>query len=135
MSAAEDFVAEHPRSILITHRRDGGLQASPVRVMLDESGAIVATTRAETAKARNLSRDPRFSLCAISDGWSGPWMTIEGTVSIHRLPDAISRLRAFYERRDGKPPPEAEFLRSMEEESRVILEFSVERHTPVPKRP
>lgn len=133
MSAAEDFVAEHPRSILITHRRDGGVQASPVRVMLDADGVIVATTRAQTAKAKNLSRDPRFTLCAISDGWSGPWMTIEGTASVHRLPDALGRLRAFYEQRDGSLPPEAEFFQTMEKEGRVILAFSVERHTAPPK--
>ncbi len=81
MSAAEDFVAEHPRSILITHRKDGGLQASPVRVMVDAEGVLVATTRAATAKAKNLARDPRFTICSISDGWSGPWMTIEGTAA------------------------------------------------------
>lgn len=131
MSVAEDFVAEHPRSILITYRKDGGLQASPVRVMLDEKGAIVATTRAATAKAKNLSRDPRFTLCAISDGWSGPWMTMEGTASVYPLPGALDRLRAFYQQRDGSIPPDDEFRQTMETEGRVIIEFSVVRHTPV----
>lgn len=133
MSAATDFVAEHPRSILITHRRDGGLQASPVRVMVDKDGVIVATTRAATAKAKNLSRDPRFTLCVISDGWSGPWMTIEGSASVHHLPEALDELRAFYFQRDGALPPDDEFAATMSREGRVILSFAVERSTPPPQ--
>jgi PPOX class probable F420-dependent enzyme len=130
MSATTDFVAEHPRSILITHRRDGGLQASPVRVMVDQDGVIVATTRAATAKAKNLTRDPRFTLCVISDGWSGPWMTIEGTAAVHHLPEALDKLRAFYLGRDGSLPPDDEFNATMEREGRVMLSFAVERTTP-----
>lgn len=133
MSAATDFVAEHPRSILITHRLDGGLQASPVRVLVDADGVIVATTRAATAKAKNLLRDARFTLCVISDGWTGPWMTIEGTASVHRLPEALDALRAFYLQRDGKVAPTDEFNSTMEREGRVMLSFAVERATPPPK--
>lgn len=130
MSAATDFVADHPRSILITHRRDGGLQASPVRVMVDEDGVIVATTRAATAKAKNLMRGARFTLCVISDGWSGPWMTIEGTASVHHLPEALDQLRAFYLQRDGSLPPADDFAATMAREGRVMLNFAVERTTP-----
>ena len=135
MSAATDateFIADHPRSILVTHRRDGGIQASPVRVMVDDEGGIVATTRAKTAKVANLERDPRCSLCVISEGWTGPWMTIEGTASVHRLPEALPRLRDFFSKRDGSLPPEEEFRASMEREGRVILSFTVERSTPLP---
>ena len=132
MSVATDFVAGHARAILITHRKDGGLQASPVRVLIDDDGVIVATTRAATAKVTNLERDSRFSLCVISDGWSGPWMTIEGTAKVHRLPEALDMLRAFYLQRDGSLPPADEFSATMERERRVILSFAVERTTPPP---
>ena len=132
MSDAVTFVAEHPRSILVTRRRDGGLQASPVRVMVDANGALVASTRAPTAKARNLARDARFTLCSISDGWSGPWMTIEGTVEVLRLPEALDRLHDFFAMRDGGIANEEEFRATMEREERVLLEFRVDRWTPLP---
>jgi PPOX class probable F420-dependent enzyme len=133
MSDATEFVADHARAILVTRRRDGGLQASPVRVLVDSSGALVAITRGATAKARNLIRDPRFTLCSISDGWSGPWMTIEGTAQVHVLPGALGRLRDFYAQRDGSVPPDDEFKATMEREGRVLIEFTVERSTPPPE--
>jgi PPOX class probable F420-dependent enzyme len=132
MSDAATFVADHARSVLVTRRRDGGLQASPVRVLVDSSGALVAITRAATAKARNLIRDPRFTLCSISDGWTGPWMTIEGSAEVHELPGALDRLRDFYAQRDGSLPPDDEFRATMEREGRVLIEFTVERSTPPP---
>jgi hypothetical protein len=92
----------------------------------------VAITRKATAKARNLTRDPRFTLCSISDGWSGPWMTIEGTAEVHALPGALARLHDFYAQRDGSVPPDAEFQATMEREGRVLIEFTVERSTPPP---
>jgi PPOX class probable F420-dependent enzyme len=131
MSDAATFVADHNRAILVTRRRDGGLQASPVRVLVDNTGAIVAITRGASAKARNLVRDPRFTLCSISDGWAGPWMTIEGTAEVHVLPGNLARLRDFYAQRDGSTPPDDEFRATMEREGRVLIEFSVERSTPL----
>jgi PPOX class probable F420-dependent enzyme len=132
MSDAATFVADHARAILVTRRRDGGLQASPVRVLVDNGGAIVAITRGASAKARNLVRDPRFTLCSISDGWAGPWMTIEGTAEVHVLPGNLERLRAFYVQRDGSVPSADEFQATMEREGRVLIEFTVERSTPLP---
>lgn len=124
---AEQFVSEHPQSTLITHRRDGGIQASPVRVLVDESGSIVACTRNNTAKARNLARDPRFALCVTSDTWVGPWITVEGTAEFETLPVALDALREFYLKRDGKVAPADEFVSTMEAEERLIIRFHVER--------
>jgi len=132
MSDAATFVADHARAILVTRRRDGGLQASPVRVLVDGGGALVAITRGATAKARNLVRDPRFTLCSISDGWAGSWMTIEGTAEVHALPGALAGLRDFYLQRDGSVPSDEEFQATMAREGRVLIEFTVERSTPLP---
>lgn len=125
--AAEAFVAGHARAILVTHRRDGGVQASPVRVLIDGDGSIVACTRKQTAKVRNLGRDARCALCVVSDEWNGPWMTIEATATVLEMPDALAELRAFYLQRDGSVAPDDEFTAQMESEQRVILRFAVDR--------
>jgi PPOX class probable F420-dependent enzyme len=132
MDDAATYVADHARSVLVTRRRDGGLQASPVRVLLDDEGRITATTRAATAKAKNLARDARFTLCVFNDTWTGGWMTIEGQADIVRLPDALPMLRAFYERRDGKIADAEEFEATMTREGRLMLVFTVTRNTPLP---
>jgi PPOX class probable F420-dependent enzyme len=123
-NAAVDFVRSHARAVLITHRRDGGTQASPIRVRVDESGNIVATTRATTAKARNLTRDPSCTLCVVSDAWHGPWLTIEATAEIVVLPDALEQLHAFYLARDGKVDEPADFEETMRKERRIIIHFT-----------
>ena len=124
---AENFLAAHHQSTLITHRRDGGLQASPVRVLVDRADRIVACSREGTAKAVNLARDPRFALCVTTANWVGPWMTIEGTAELVRLPDALGELYDFYLQRDGSVAPDDEFLAMMENERRLIVRFQVER--------
>ena len=129
---AEAFVADHPRSVMITRRRDDGLQASPVRVLLDGDGQITAVTSAKNAKALNLARDPRVTICVIDTEWSGPWMTIEGRAEIVRLPEALPALAAFYEQRDGIAAPADEFAARMESEQRVLLRITAERATPPP---
>jgi len=59
-------------------------------------------------------------------------MTIEGTAEVLGLPDAFSRLHDFFAKRDGGIASEEEFRATMEREGRVLLEFSVERSTPLP---
>lgn len=134
MSQVTDYVASNPRAILVTRRRDGGLQASPIRVLVDDGGAIVASTRAATAKARNLTRDPRFTLCVITEKWSGAWMTLEGEATVHHMPEALPRLRAFAIQRDGSIPDEDGFAETAQQEGRVLLEFRVERSVTPPAR-
>lgn len=131
MSArAAAFVDGHPWCVLVTHRRDGGMQASPIRAWLDDDGRIVASSREVTAKARNLTRDPRFALCSVSPTWHGDWMTAEGEAEIVRQPEAMPLLRAFYEKRDGSIGSKDEFEARMVEEQRLIVYYNVERCTP-----
>lgn len=121
------FVRKHNRAVLVTHRRDGGLQASPVRVLVNEKGQIVATTRATTAKARNLGRDSRFALCVMNDDWLGKWLTLEGTAELRMLPEALDELRSFFILRDGEVEDEKEFEKKVSDDQRVLIRFSIER--------
>ena len=127
MSGAVAFVSENPQATLVTHRRDGGIQASPVRVLVDSHGTIVACTREATAKAHNLARDPRFALCVTTKEWVGPWITFEGVAELVHLPDAKTALKEFYLKRDGSVVPDAEFFDKMEAESRLLIRFHVNR--------
>jgi PPOX class probable F420-dependent enzyme len=129
MSDAAAFVANHPRAVLVTRRRDGGLQASPIRVQRDAEGRIVASTRTSTAKARNAARDPEVALCVLDSGWSGPWMTIEGTAELVHLPDALPMLAAFYRQRDGEIGDDESFAAKMAGEGRVLLIVHPTRNT------
>jgi PPOX class probable F420-dependent enzyme len=122
-----EALGENNRAVATTHRRDGGLQSSPVRVRATGPAEIAFITRGPAAKARNLARDPRLSLCVVSDSWFGPWLTIEGRAEVVPLPDAMPLLRDFYRWRDGGLPPEEEFVAMVQGEQRVYVRVAVER--------
>ena len=63
----DDFIRSRPRGVLLTRRRDGWPQASPVTVGLADNGDLLVSTYPERAKARNLRRDPRASVVVMSD--------------------------------------------------------------------
>jgi PPOX class probable F420-dependent enzyme len=118
------FIRDHPQAVLVTHRRDGGIQASPIRVLIDSSGEIFATTRAKTAKARNLARVKSCAICVMVEGWSGPWLTIEAEAQITELPEALDSLRELYLARDGRLADPDVFAQLMHDEERIIVRFT-----------
>jgi len=124
--AIKQFAARTTRAILITRRKDGGLQTSPMAVLADDNGDILTATRARNAKTYNLTRDPRATLCLFDDKWPGPWMHIEGEAEISRLPEAMPLLTDYYGRRGQDTTTEA-FRERMTGENRVLLRIKPTR--------
>ncbi len=54
-----DFARPRHHLVLVTHRKDGGPQVSPVTGGVDQDGRIVISTYPERAKATNARRDPQ----------------------------------------------------------------------------
>ena len=83
------FLRPRSRALLLTRRRDGGPQLSPVAAGVDEQGRVVVSTYPSRAKVANARRDPAVSLCFLSDDWDGPWVQVDGTAEVLELPDAM----------------------------------------------
>ena len=126
LQAIRDFAKATTRSVLVTRRKDGGLQSSPMACVADDDGNVLTATRAANAKTRNLVRDPRITMCLFTDQWPGPWMHVEGEVLITRLPDAMPLLQAYYARR-GQDTTTDEFRQRMLHENRVLLRIKPQR--------
>ena len=126
LDALRAFAAQTTRAVLVTRRKDGGLQSSPMAVIADESGDILTATRAKNAKTYNLVRDPRAMLCLFDDKWPGPWLHVEGSVNITRLPEAMPLLADYYGRRGQDTSTDA-FRERMTTENRVLIRIKVER--------
>jgi len=127
---ARDFVRSHHRAVLATHRQDGSPQLSPVVCTVGAGGTIVVSTRETAMKAKNLARDPTVSLCVFSDDFFGPWIQIDGTAEVVRLPDALELLIDYYRSASGEHPDWDEYRTAMERERRVALRIAVERAGP-----
>ena len=127
---ALEFIRANPRGVLATRRRDGGLQMSPVVAAVDPENRVVISTREGAIKTLNLRRDPRATLCAISGRFFGEWHTVEGTVEIVSLPEAMEPLVDYYRRTGGEHPDWTDYRHAMEREHRVLLRITVERSGP-----
>src|SRR3954453_10644675 len=96
------FIRKNPPAVLATYRADGSPQMSPVAADADPDGMVVVSTRETAIKTKNLRRDPRASLCVLSDEWYGSWVLIEGRATIVSLPEAMEGLVEYYRRVAGE---------------------------------
>jgi PPOX class probable F420-dependent enzyme len=127
---AAEFARGHHRAILATTRSDGRPQLSPVSVAVDDDGRILISTRETAVKTKNLARDPRASLCVISDGFFGEWIQADGTAEIIHLPEALELLVDYYRRISGEHPDWADYRAAMHRDRRVIVRLTIARAGP-----
>ncbi|HVM67575.1 MAG TPA: PPOX class F420-dependent oxidoreductase [Acidimicrobiales bacterium] len=130
LTAARDFLRAHHRSVLATTRRDGRPQMSPVVHAVDDEGRLLVSSREPAFKVRNIRRDPRVSVLAISDGFFGEWVQADGTAEIVSLPDAMELLVEYYRRVSGEHPDWDDYRRAMSADRRCMIRVAIERAGP-----
>src|SRR6476661_4128359 len=96
------FLRPRHHMILLTHRRDGGVQGSPVTAGVDAEGRIVVATYPERAKAANVARRPTASVVVLSDDFGGPWVQVDGDAELLTLPDALEPLVEYFRSISGE---------------------------------
>ncbi len=133
LDEARAFMREHHRGILATFRKDGRPQMSAISVGVDDQGRAVISTGEGAHKTRNIRRDPRVSVCVMSeDFWN--WIQIDGTATVVSLPEAMEPLVEYYRTVAGEHPDWDDYRRAMEDQRRVILRIDIERAGPA-RRP
>lgn len=125
-----EFLRPRHHAVLLTHRRDGSPQMSPVTCGLDDDGRVVVSTYPDRAKARNARRDPRVSLCVVSDDWD-PWVQVDGTAEVLDLPESVEPLVEYYRNIAGEHPDWDEYRAAMVAQGKSILRVTIERWGPV----
>jgi PPOX class probable F420-dependent enzyme len=127
---ALEFIRHNGRAVLATRRRDGSPQLSPVLAVVDAQSRVVISTRETAIKTVNLRRNPHASVCVMSERFFGEWHTVDGSVEIVSLPEAMEPLVDYYRRSVGEHPDWDDYRRAMERERRVLLRLTVERSGP-----
>ena len=123
---ARDFIRTNHRAVLATFRQDGSPQLSPVMTDIDADGMPVISSRETAMKTKNLRRDPRASLCVISDGFFGPWVMVDGRAAVVSLPEAMEGLVDYYRRVSGEHPDWDEYRAAMVTDRRLVVRFTPE---------
>ena len=117
--------------VLVTARRDGRPQLSPVTGGVDGDGRIVISSYPERAKVANLRRSPEASVLVLSDEFGGEWVQVDGTAEVIDLPDALDPLVDYYRAISGEHPDWDEYRDAMREQGKVLVRVSVERWGPI----
>ena len=126
-----DFLRVRHRAILMTTRRDGSPQASPVSAGIDDAGRLVVSTYPDRVKATNARRRPAGSAVVLSDDWNGDWVQVWGTFEVVDLPDALELLVEYYRSISGEHPDWEEYRQAMVTQGKSVLRLTIERWGPI----
>ena len=126
-----DFVRPRHHLLLVTTRADGRPQVSPVSGGVDDEGRIVISTYPGRAKTRNAGRDPRVSVCVLSDEWDGPWVQVDGTAQVLHMPEAEDALVDYFRCIAGEHPDWDEYRAAMRVQGKSLIRVTPERWGPI----
>jgi PPOX class probable F420-dependent enzyme len=126
-----DFARGRHHMILLTHRRDGSVQGSPVTAGVDAEGRIVVSTYPERAKAANVARQGSASVIVLSDEFNGPWVQVDGDAELITLPDALEPLVDYFRSISGEHPDWDEYRSAMTAQGKALIRITPTRWGPL----
>ena len=128
-----DFVRPRHRLTLVTFRRDGRPQLSPVTGGVDAEGRIVISTYPQRAKAVNLRRDPRASVLVHSDSWNDAYVQVDGAAELLDMPApaAEDALVEYFRCISGEHPDWDEYRAAMRRQGKTLIRVTVEDWGPI----
>ena len=127
----EDFLRTRHHVLLMTTRRDGSPQASPVTSGVDSAGRLVTSTYPERVKVANARRNPTGSAVVLSNEWNGPWVQVWGTFDVLDLPEALDAFVDYYRSISGEHPDWDEYRAAMLHQGKSLLRLTIERWGPI----
>jgi PPOX class probable F420-dependent enzyme len=126
-----DFLRPRHHMILLTWRRDGSVQGSPVTAGVDDQGRIVVATYPERAKAVNVARRAQASVIVLSEEFNGPWVQVDGDAELITLPDAVEPLVDYFRAISGEHSDWAEYRQAMVDQGKALIRITPTRWGPV----
>ena len=131
LDALLDFVRPRHRFLLSTTRADGRPQLSPVSGGVDADGRIVISSYPGRAKTTNAERDPRVSVCVLSDEWNGPWVQVDGDAEVLHMPEALEGLVDYFRCISGEHPNWDEYREAMRIQDKSLIRITPTRWGPI----
>ncbi len=124
------FLRPRHRAIVMTTKRDGSPQASPVTCGVDEAGRVVISTYPDRAKAINARRNPTGSVLVLSDDWD-PWVQVWGAFEVLDMPDALEPLVDYFRCISGEHSDWNEYRDAMVKQNKSLLRLTIESWGPI----
>jgi PPOX class probable F420-dependent enzyme len=122
----DDFLTRHRWAVLTT-LRDSGEPVSSVVAYARDGDSLVVSTPGATFKRRSLERDPRATLCVISNREPFNFVSVEGSVAVEH-DDLVRTTRLVFQNIADTGYKEPDDLQGwLEAQARVILRLQPER--------
>jgi len=128
-----DFIRPRHRFSLLTHKRDGGVQLSPVTGGVDAEGRLVVATYPDRAKANNLRRNPAVTVLVHSDEWNDAYVQVDGTAEVLDMPstEAEDGLVEYFRCISGEHSDWQEYREAMRKQGKSLIRVTVTSWGPV----
>ena len=126
-----DFIRDRHHVVLVTTKRDGSAQLSPVTAGLDDLGRIVIATYPERAKTHNARRHPSVDVLVLSDDFGGAWVQVSGTAEVLDLPGAMEPLVDYFRCIAGEHSDWDEYRAAMQRQGKSLIRVTIERWGPI----
>jgi PPOX class probable F420-dependent enzyme len=126
-----EFLRPRNHGILVTTRRDGRPQLSPVTMGVDTDGRVVVSSYPERAKTRNARRRAEGSVCVLSEEFDGDWVQVDGSLEVIDLPEALDGLVEYFRSISGEHPDWDDYRAAMQRQGKVLLRLTIERWGPI----
>ncbi len=126
-----DFIRPRHDAILVTTRRDGRPQVSPVTMGVDTEGRVAVSSYPERAKSKNAARNELASVCVLSNEFNGEWVQLDGRIEVVRQPEAIEALVEYYRSISGEHPDWDDYRKAMARQEKVLLRLTIDRWSPI----
>jgi PPOX class probable F420-dependent enzyme len=126
-----EFLRPRHRGILVTTRRDGRPQLSPVTMGVDAEGRVVVSSYPERAKTGNARRRSEASVCVLSEEFDGDWVQVDGSLEVVDMPAALDGLVEYFRSISGEHPDWDDYRAAMQRQGKVLLRLTIERWGPI----
>ena len=128
---ARPFMETNHRGVITTMQRNGAMQDSIVVCGAYQGNAAFVSVRGNSAKVRNLRRDPRCTVMAVDTNWRG-YVVVEGRARLYDYhntdhEEMRKMLREVYRACGGDHPDWEQYDRAMVEQDAVVALVSPER--------
>jgi PPOX class probable F420-dependent enzyme len=126
------FLQRHHRGVITTYQPNGAAHASIVVCGAYQGHAAFVIVRGTSVKVRNLRRDPRCTVLAVTSDWRG-WVTVEGIAQLFDATNTEAErlrqlLRDVYRACGDKDHPDwDEYDQAMRQQEAVVVLVRPER--------
>jgi PPOX class probable F420-dependent enzyme len=122
----DQFISDHRWAVLTTLRADGHPVSSVVAYARDDD-TLVVSTPGTTFKRSSLERDPRATLCIITNAEPINFVSVEGRVEVETT-DLVANTRKVFQNIADTGYAEPEDLQAwLDAQQRVIIRIHPER--------